>query len=123
VRPIPDCLLPSTPAPRQPDALGDGHISGVTSTGSSCAGPVTVTIAISSPASADRELWLMAIVMTGAPVHPVYYAKKELDNVAGQQTATILFFRRDQRFRPQPGHREQCPRVLHLAETEPGQRR
>ena len=80
------------PAPRQPDALGHGHISGVISTGSSCAGPVTVTIAISSPASAGRELWLMAIVMTGTPVHPVYYAKKELDNVAGQQTATIQFY-------------------------------
>jgi hypothetical protein len=82
----------SAPAPRQPDALGHGHISGVTSTGSSCAGPVTVTIAISSPASASRELWLMAIVMTGTPVHPVYYAKKELDNVAGRQTATIQFY-------------------------------
>jgi len=80
------------PAPRQPDALGHGHISGVTSTGRSCAGPVTVTIAISSPASAGRELWLMAIVMTGTPVHPVYYAKKELDNVAGQQMATIQFY-------------------------------
>jgi hypothetical protein len=34
----------------------------------------------------------MAIVMTGTPVHPVYYAKKELDNVAGQQTATIQFY-------------------------------
>ena len=27
-----------------------------------------------------------------------------------------------QRFRPQPGHRERCPRVLQLAETEPGYR-
>jgi len=34
----------------------------------------------------------MAIVMTGTPVHPVYYAKKELDNVAGRQTATIQFY-------------------------------
>ena len=34
----------------------------------------------------------MAIVMTGAPIHPVYYAKKELDNTAGQQTAIIQFY-------------------------------
>ena len=80
------------PSPRQPDALGHGHISGVTSPGSSCSGPVAVTIVISSPASADRELWLMAIVMTGAPIHPFYYAKKELDNVTGQQRTTIQFY-------------------------------
>jgi hypothetical protein len=34
----------------------------------------------------------MAIVTTGTRAHPVYYAKKELDNVAGQQTATIQFY-------------------------------
>ena len=34
----------------------------------------------------------MAIVMTGVPTHPVYYAKKELDNVAGQQPAVIQFY-------------------------------
>lgn len=85
---------PGSPVPSlpQPGALGQGHISGVTSPGSSCADPVTVSIVISSPASADRELWLIAIVMTGAPIHPVYYAKKELDNTAGQQTATIQFY-------------------------------
>jgi hypothetical protein len=83
---------------------------------------VTVTITISSPASAGRELWLMAIVMTGAPVHPVYYAKKELDNVAGQQTANIQFYGATN------GSARNLvivssARVLHLAETEPGQRR
>ena len=30
--------------------------------------------------------------MTGVPTHPVYYAKKELDNVAGQQPAVIQFY-------------------------------
>ena len=79
------------PSPRQPDIPGVGHIKSVSSSGKSCAGPVTVTIAISSSASADRELWLMAIVMTGVPTHPVYYAKKELDNVAGQQPVAIQF--------------------------------
>jgi hypothetical protein len=81
-----------SPSPRQPDTIGYGHISSVTSSGGSCAGPVTVTIVISSPASADRELWLMAIVMTGVPIHPVYYAKKELDNAAGQRTVSIQFY-------------------------------
>lgn len=87
-------LSPSapSPSPRRPDILGHGHLGSVASAGSSCAGPVAVTIVVSSPASADRELWLMAIVMTGAPIHPVYYAKKKLDNVAGQQTATIQFY-------------------------------
>jgi hypothetical protein len=34
----------------------------------------------------------MAIVITGTPAHPVYYAKKELANMAGQQTAAIQFY-------------------------------
>jgi hypothetical protein len=93
-RVTPSSLTPSTSAtpPTGPDALGQGQISGVTSPGTSCAGPVTVSIVISSPPRADRELWLMAIVMTGAPIHPVYYAKKELDNTAGQQMVTIQFY-------------------------------
>lgn len=81
-----------TPSPRQPGTLGYGHISSVASSAGSCAGPVTVIIVMSSPASAGRELWLMAVVITGTPAHPVYYAKKELANVAGQQTATIQFY-------------------------------
>jgi hypothetical protein len=81
-------LAKPTPALEQPHS----HISSVASSGGSCASPVAVTIVISSPASADRELWLMAIVITGTPAHPVYYAKKELANVAGQQTATIQFY-------------------------------
>lgn len=54
--------------------------------------PIAVTVVISSPASTNRELWLMAIVMTGTPIHPVYYAKKELGNVSGPQIATIQFY-------------------------------
>ena len=34
----------------------------------------------------------MAIVITGTPAHLVYYAKKELANVAGRQTAAIQFY-------------------------------
>jgi hypothetical protein len=81
-----------TSSPRQSDIAGYGHISSVTSSGGSCAGPITVTIVISNPASAGRELWLMAIVMTGVPTHLVYYAKKELGNAAGQQTVPIQFY-------------------------------
>lgn len=33
----------------------------------------------------------MAIVMTGTPIHPVYYAKQELVNALGVQIATIQF--------------------------------
>jgi hypothetical protein len=81
-----------TSSPRQSDITGYGHISSASSSGGSCSDPVTVTIVISNPASAGRELWLMAIVMTGAPTHPVYYAKKELHNAAGQQTVPIQFY-------------------------------
>jgi hypothetical protein len=81
-----------TSSPRQSDITGYGHISSASSSGSSCSDPVTVTIVISNPASAGRELWLMAVVMTGAPTHPVYYAKKELHNAAGQQTVPIQFY-------------------------------
>ena len=49
-------------------------------------------IEISVRASADRQLWLLAIVMTGTPVvHPVYYAKHQLANATGPQTAIIPF--------------------------------
>lgn len=33
----------------------------------------------------------MAIVMTGTPIHPVYYAKQQLVNALGVQIATIHF--------------------------------
>lgn len=33
----------------------------------------------------------MAIVMTGTPIHPVYYAKQQLVNSLGPQIATIQF--------------------------------
>jgi hypothetical protein len=75
----------------QPDTPGYGYISSIASAGGSCADPITVNVVVSSPASADRELWLMAIVMTGRPTHSVYYGKKQLDNITGQQTATIQF--------------------------------
>ena len=86
---------PSTAAssPTGPGILGSAQISKVTSaSGNSCIGDtVKVDIAISNLASADRELWLMAVVMTGTPVHPVYFAKRQLANAAGTQTATVQF--------------------------------
>ena len=33
----------------------------------------------------------MAVVVTGIPRHPVYYAKQSLTNIAGPQTANIQF--------------------------------
>src|SRR5713101_2610480 len=70
-------LSTTAPTPTGTNILGSAQITSVTSaTGSSCiSDTVQVDIAISSSASADRELWLMAIVMTGTPIHPVYYAK------------------------------------------------
>ncbi len=86
-------LSTTAPTPTGTGILGSAQITNVTSaTGSSCiSDTVQVDIAISSPASADRELWLMAIVMTGTPIHPVYYAKRQLANAAGPQTPIIQF--------------------------------
>lgn len=95
--PSSQAVSPSTNSPSSspipPGTPGSARISGVTSaSGGSCLGDtVRVTIVVSSPASADRELWLMAIVMTGTPTHPVYYAKQQLVNGTGPQTATIQF--------------------------------
>jgi hypothetical protein len=90
-----------SPSPRKPSPLptalnvfGHAEISNVISAAhSSCIGDtVKVAIAVSSPASVSRELWLMAIVITGKPnPHPVYYAKQELTNAVGRQMATIQF--------------------------------
>lgn len=84
-------MPPSAPVP--PGTPGSARINGVTSaSGGSCIGDtVKVAVVVSTPASADRELWLMAIVMTGTPVHPVYYAKQQLDNAPGPQASTIQF--------------------------------
>ena len=88
--PSPSALSPS---PVPPGTPGSARISSVTSaSGGSCLGEtVKVPIDISGLASADREVWLMAIVMTGTPIHPVYYAKQELVNALGVQIATIQF--------------------------------
>ena len=87
----PSSAVPSSPVP--PGTPGSARINSVASaSGGSCIGnTVKVAVVVSSPASADRELWLMAIVMTGTPVHAVYYAKQQLDNVSGSQVSTIQF--------------------------------
>jgi hypothetical protein len=83
----------STTSPVPPPAVGSAQIVKVTSAeGSSCIGnSVEVTVNVSDPASADRELWLMAVVMTGAPIHPVYYAEHKVANTPGVHRVNIQF--------------------------------
>jgi transcriptional regulator with XRE-family HTH domain len=76
----------------RPGALGNAQITSVTPAGgSSCIGDIVqVNLEISVPASADRQLWLLAVVRTGTPnKHLVYYAKHQLTDATGQQTTII----------------------------------
>jgi hypothetical protein len=83
---------PTSPSPI-PTTFGSAQISNVKpSGGGSCIGnSVQVTVNVSDPASAGRELWLMAVVMTGTPIHPVYYAKHKVANTAGAHRVNIQF--------------------------------
>jgi hypothetical protein len=85
--------IPTTSSPIPPGTLGRAKIDNVTSpSGSSCVSDTAaVAITVSRPASANRELWLMAVLVTGTPSHHVYYAKQSIANVAGPQTANIQF--------------------------------
>jgi hypothetical protein len=78
-------------SPVPPGTPGRARIEHVTSYGTCIGDTVKVAIVISSPASADRELWLMSVVMTGTPTHPVYYAKQQLFNAPGQHVYTVQF--------------------------------
>jgi hypothetical protein len=84
---------PTTSSPIPPGTLGRAQIDSVTSpSGGSCiADTADVAINVSRQASADRELWLMAVVLTGIPKHSVYYAKQSLTNITGPQTVNIQF--------------------------------
>src|SRR6266849_6342687 len=84
----------ASPAPLPTSvSFGSAQISSVTSAaGGSCIGDtVDVAVNVFSPASANRELWLMAVVMTGTPIHPVYYAKHKIANSAGSHRVNIQF--------------------------------
>ena len=84
---------PSPTSTIGPNAIGDARISKVVSaSGASCiGGTVQVTTEVTSPASPDRELWLMAVVISGIPSHPVYYAKRMLTNSPVSQQVIIAF--------------------------------
>ncbi len=92
-QPPPRTSAPATASAPVPLNLGNAQISKIIpANGASCIGTsVEVTVMISNASSADRELWLMAIVMTGTPIHPVYFAKQQLINSSGSQKATIQF--------------------------------
>ena len=87
--------IPSTTSPTAlpPTTFGNAQISNVTpAAGGSCIGnSVEVTVNVLDPASVSRELWLMAVVMTGTPIHPVYYAKHKVANTAGAHRVNIQF--------------------------------
>ncbi len=75
------------------NAVGAARISKVVSASdTSCiGGTVQVTTDLINPASTDRQLWLMAVVITGTSPHPVYFAKRKLTDSLGSQQAIISF--------------------------------
>jgi hypothetical protein len=77
----------STSGPQTPD--GTAEIVRVTdATGRACIGStIRVDVNITSKASGNNQIWLMAVV--AVPGGEVYIAKAELDNVTGSQSPSV----------------------------------